>query len=48
MTTHTAMTTRTGWCPQCHGNTPHVFASLREGGTEYRTDQCLECGRWAA
>jgi len=48
MTTHTTMATRTGWCRHCHGNTTHIFADLHEDGTEYHTDQCLECGRWSA
>jgi hypothetical protein len=45
MTTTTALTTRTGWCGQCHVDTTHIFADVREGGTEYHTDQCLVCGR---
>jgi hypothetical protein len=48
MTTHTATTTRAGWCHQCHRETDHVFAKLREADMEYHVDQCLACERWSA
>ena len=43
----TAVTTRSGWCQRCRDRTPHVYADLREGGTAFHVDQCLECGRWS-